>query len=55
MSYDIEVVPNRNYRSTTLLGKSWRDGKKVKRKTIANWSDFHLSVVEGFKAAIKGE
>jgi len=29
------------------------EGKKVKRKTIANLNDFNLSVIEGFKAAIK--
>ena len=54
MSYYIEAVPNRHYRPTTLLRKVWREGKKVKRKTIANLSDFHPSVIEGFKAAIKG-
>ena len=54
MSYCIEVVPNRNYRSTTLFRKAWREGKKVKRKTIANLSNFHPSVIEGFEAAIKG-
>ena len=54
MSYYIEVVPNRKYRPTTLLGKAWREGKKVKRKTIANLSDLHPSVIEGFKVSIKG-
>ena len=54
MAYYLEVVPNRNYRPTTLLRKAWREEKKVKRKTIANLSDFHPSVIEGFKAAIKG-
>ena len=54
MSYYIKVVPNRKYQPTTLLRKVWREGKKVKRKTIANLSDFHPSVIEGFKAAIKG-
>ena len=41
MSYYIEVVPNRKYRPTTLLRKALREGKKVKRKTIANLIDFH--------------
>ena len=54
MSHYIEVVPNRKYRPTKLLRKAWRGGKKVKRITIANLSDFHPSVIEGFKAAIKG-
>ena len=55
MSYHIEVIPNRNYRPTTLLRKDWREGKKAKRKTIANLSDFPPSVIEGIIAAIKGE
>ncbi len=54
MSHYIEVVPNRKYRPTKLLRKAWRGGKKVKRTIIANLSYFHLSVIEGFKAAIKG-
>ncbi|MCY4560750.1 MAG: hypothetical protein OXC03_00215 [Flavobacteriaceae bacterium] len=47
MSYYIEVVPNRHYRPTTLLPKVWREGKKVKRKTIANLRDFPSSVDRG--------
>ncbi|MCY4561686.1 MAG: hypothetical protein OXC03_05155 [Flavobacteriaceae bacterium] len=53
MSYYIEVLLNRKCRPTTLLRKAW--GKKVKRKTIANLSDFPRSVIEGFKVSIKGE
>ncbi len=32
MSYYIEVVPNRNYRPTTLLRKALREEKKSKEK-----------------------
>jgi len=32
MSYHIDVIPNRNYRPTTLLRKAWRETKKIKKK-----------------------
>ena len=32
----IETVPNRNSRPANLLRKGWREGKRVRKKTLAN-------------------
>ena len=37
----IDIVPNRHSRPAYLLRESYRDGKKVKKRTIANLSSLH--------------
>ena len=32
----IETVPNRHSRPTILLREGWREGKKVRKRTVAN-------------------
>ena len=34
----IDVVPNRNSRPAYLLRESWREGKKIRKRTLANLS-----------------
>ena len=50
----IEAVPNRNSPPAVLLRESYRDGGKVKKRTIANLSDWPSDLVEGLRTLLKG-
>lgn len=50
----IEKVPNRNSRPCILLREASRDGKKIKKKTIANLSKWPEHIVEGLRALLRG-
>lgn len=50
----IEHVPNRNSRPTILLRQSYREGKKVKKRTLANLTNWPAHIVEGLKAVLRG-
>ena len=50
----IESVPNRNSPPAILLRESYRDGGKIKKRTIANLSDWQSEIVEGLRTLLKG-
>jgi Transposase DDE domain len=50
----IEAVPNRNSPPAILLRESYRDGAKIKKRTIANLSDWPSELVEGLRTLLKG-
>ena len=50
----IESVPNRNSPPAILLRESYRDGGKIKKRTIANLSDWPTELVEGLRTLLKG-
>jgi Transposase DDE domain len=50
----IESVPNRNSPPAILLRESYRDGAKIKKRTIANLSDWPGELVEGLRTLLKG-
>ncbi len=50
----IEAVPNRNSPPAILLRESYRDGDKVKKRTLANLSDWPSELVEGLRTLLKG-
>ena len=50
----IERVPNRNSPPCTLLRESYRQGGKVKKRTIANLSNWPARMVEGLRRLLKG-
>src|SRR3984893_18173601 len=50
----IESVPNRNSPPAILLRESFRDGTKIKKRTIANLSDWPGELVEGLRTLLKG-
>ena len=50
----IEAVPNRNSPPAILLRESYRDGGKIKKRTIANLSDWPTELVEGLRTLLKG-
>ena len=51
----VEWVPNRGRRPTILLRETWREGKQVKKRTIANLTDWPESKIEALRKVLKGE
>ncbi|HEY3641493.1 MAG TPA: hypothetical protein VGL31_10375 [Xanthobacteraceae bacterium] len=51
----IAVVPNRGSRPAILLRESYRDGAKVKNRTLANLSDWPAEQIETLRAALRGD
>ena len=54
MSMYIERVPNRNSPPAVLLRRSYREGGKVRKQTLANLSKWPDELVEGFRVLLKG-
>jgi transposase len=50
----IERVPNRNSPPAVLLRESYREGSKIRKRTLANLSKLPDSVVENLKIVLKG-
>lgn len=51
----IHVIPNRNSNPAILLRESYREGGKVKKRTLANLSRFPIDQVDTLRRALKGE
>ena len=51
----VEWVPNRNSRPTILLRETWREGKQVKKRTLANLSYWPEEKIESLRKVLKGE
>lgn len=50
----IETVKNRNSPPAILLRESFREDGKVKKRTLLNMTGFPQSVIDGFRAVLKG-
>ena len=50
----IESVPNRHSPPAILLRESYREGGKVKKRTLLNFSDWPADRIAGFKMLLKG-
>jgi transposase len=50
----IEAVPNRDSPPAVLLRESYREGGKVKKRTLLNLSDWPPELIEGFRTLLKG-
>src|SRR5690348_12896142 len=50
----IESVPNRGSPPAILLRESFRDHGRVRKRTLANLSDWPTPLVEGFRTLLKG-
>src|ERR1700740_2191225 len=50
----IEAIPNRNSPPAILLRETFRDGRTIKKRTIANLSDWPSELVEGLRTLLKG-
>jgi hypothetical protein len=51
----VAIVPNRSSRPAVLLRESYRDGAKVKNRTLANLSDWPAEQIETLRAALRGD
>jgi transposase len=51
----IERVPNRNSRPTILLREGWREEGRVRKRTLANLTNWPAHQVEALRRVLKGE
>ncbi len=51
----IDIVPNRTSRPAILIREAWREGKKIRKRTVANISDWPMQKVETLRALLRGE
>ena len=50
----VESVPNRNSRPAILLRESYREGGRVRKRTLANLSRWPEQLVEGLRTLLRG-
>lgn len=51
----VEIVPNRNSRPAVLLREGWREGAKVKKRTLANLTDWPEARIEALRRVLRNE
>lgn len=51
----VEIVPNRNSRPAVLLREGWREGAKVKKRTLANLTDWSEARIEALRRVLRNE
>ena len=51
----IETIPNRHSRPTILLREGWREGKKIRRRTLANLTHWPAPKVEALRRLLRDE
>ena len=51
----IDLVPNRGSKPAILLRESIREGKRIRKRTIANLSTLSLEQAEAIRLVLKGE
>jgi hypothetical protein len=51
----IERVPNRNSPPAVLLRESYREGNRVKKRTLANLSSLPDDVIDNLNLALRGK
>ena len=51
----IDIVPNRGSRPAILLREGWREGKKTRKRTIANLSSLPIEQAEAMRRVLRGE
>jgi hypothetical protein len=51
----IDVVPNRDARPTYLLRESFREGTRVRKRTLANLSTLSDAQIQAIRAVLRGE
>ena len=51
----IDIVPNRNSKPAVLLRESYREGGKVRKRTLGNLSSLPMEQVEAIRRILKGE
>jgi len=51
----VETVPNRNSPPAILLREAWREGKKIRKRTLANLSDWPETRIENLRRVLRDE
>lgn len=51
----IETVPNRHSRPTLLLREGWREGQKVRKRTVANLTQWPAAQIDALRRLLHGE
>src|SRR5260221_7308212 len=51
----VAIVPNRGSPPAVLLRESYRDGKRVKNRTLKNLSDWPADRIELLRAVLRGD
>jgi Transposase DDE domain len=51
----VETVPNRSSRPAILLREGWREGRRVRKRTLANLSDWSPQKVEALRRLLRDE
>jgi len=51
----VVTIPNRSSRPAILLRESYREGDRVKNRTLANLSDWAPARIEALRAALRGD
>ncbi len=54
MAFNIEYVPNQSGKPAVLLRQAWREGHRIRKKTIANLSKLPADIIDGFHTILKG-
>lgn len=55
VSMYIERIPNRNSPPAILLRKAWREGKRIRKQTVANLTRWPPEQIESLRRVLKGE
>lgn len=51
----VERIPNRGSPPAILLRRAWREGNKIRRRTLANLSDWPAAQIETLRKLLRGE
>ena len=54
MAHSVDVIPNRSSPPAILLRQAWREGPRIRRRTIANLSKMPPVMVDAIRALLKG-
>ncbi len=54
MALSVDVIPNRSSPPAILLREAWREGKRIRRRTVANLSRMPPALVDAVRAALAG-
>ena len=51
----VESIPNRTSPPAILLRRAWREGKKIRKRTLANLSSWPTAQIEALRKVLRGE
>ncbi len=54
MALSVDIIPNRSSPPAILLREAWREGKRIRRRTVANLSKMPPALVDAVRAALDG-